>query len=97
MANTIWNLVTGNAQFMENTHQYPERVIAPFVNVAMRAFISVMWLFLYGSTFDVQYKNGDYVRMFFCDFKYKPLIIKTHNGIWASANGHFILPVVYND
>lgn len=92
MADTIWNLATGNTQFMENTHQYPERLIAPYVNIAMRAAISIMWLFLYGSMFDVHYKNGDFVRMFWCNFKYKPLLLNTHNGIWASATGHFILP-----
>lgn len=92
MSDTVWNLATGNTSFMENSHQFPERVIAPYVNVVIRALISVMWLFLYGSTFDVRYKNGDWVRMFWCDFKYKPLVVKTHNGIWSSAVGHFILP-----
>lgn len=85
MSDAIWNLATGNTHFMES-NQYPDNVIAPYVNWTMRAIISVMWLFLYGKSFQIIYNTGDQVFMTWHNWKYVTNVVITTDNIVSWNN-----------
>lgn len=81
MSNKIWNIVTGNNEYMECSDQYPEQVIIPYLNKFMRGLISLIWLLLYGRSLRIEYNTGDVVYMKYSNWKYVSSAIFTHDGI----------------
>lgn len=89
MNDTIWNLVTGNSQFMPATNQFPENKIAGPVNWMMRAIISLMVMFLYGSFFRVKYRNGETIFVQWRNFKYEVDFVYADDGVMVD-NGVYL-------
>lgn len=85
----IWNIVTGNAPWMESTNQFPESYLARPINWFMRAVMSLMVLFLYGRYFNVSYRNRDHVTMKWENFRYVSKYVFTHDAIMVH-NGHYL-------
>lgn len=89
MNETIWNLVTGNSQFMPATNQFPENKIAGPVSWAMRAIISLIVMFLYGRFFQVQYRNGEKIFVQWRNFKYEVDFVYANDGVMVD-NGIYL-------
>ena len=81
----VWNLVTGDSQFLPATNQFPENKIAGPINWLMRATISLMIMFLYGSFFRIQYKNGDVIYVQWRHFKYEVDFVYAADGIMVDS------------
>lgn len=99
MNDQIWNIVTGNSNWMdwsEAQKSFPESKMVNAINWSMRDIISLMVLVLYGKSFPVSYhlksydiRDHDEIWVEWRNFKYVVTDVITHDSILV-YRGHYI-------